>query len=163
MIRHFDAAGASFSARAGDAEEADALFAARRLAYPALERQGPVLTEDVCVPRAAVPEMLGRIQAIGERHGTTIANIAHAGDGNLHPLLVTPVGDEPARRRAQAAFHEIIAAAIDLGGTVTGEHGVGLLKRDGLAAEQSPENLAMQRAVKAALDPHGILNPGKIL
>lgn len=163
MIRHFDAAGASFSARAADAEEADALFAARRLAYPALERQGPVLTEDVCVPRAAVPEMLRRIQAIGERHGTTIANIAHAGDGNLHPLLVTPVGDEPARERAQAAFHEIIADAIALGGTVTGEHGVGLLKRDGLVAEQSPENLAMQRAVKAALDPHGILNPGKIL
>ena len=72
-------------------------------------------------------------------------------------------GDEPARERAQTAFHRIIADAIDLGGTVTGEHGVGLLKRDGLVAEQSPENLAMQRAVKAALDPHGILNPGKIL
>ncbi|GAA4822875.1 FAD-linked oxidase C-terminal domain-containing protein [Actinomycetospora corticicola] len=163
MIRHFDAAGATFSARATDAEEADALFAARRLAYPALERLGPVLTEDVCVPRAAVPEMLARIQAIGEANRVTIANIAHAGDGNLHPLLVTPVGDEPARERAQTAFHRIIADAIDLGGTVTGEHGVGLLKRDGLVAEQSPENLAMQRAVKAALDPHGILNPGKVL
>ena len=163
MIRHFDEAGATFSARATDAEEADALFAARRLAYPALERLGPVLTEDVCVPRAAVPEMLARIQATGERHATTIANIAHAGDGNLHPLLITPAGDEPAKLRAQAAFEQILADALELGGTVTGEHGVGLLKRDGLLAEQSPEVIAMQRAVKAALDPHGILNPGKVL
>ena len=161
MLGHFDAAGASFSARAADAEEADALFAARRLAYPALERLGPVLTEDVCVPRAQVPEMLARIQDIGRRHATTIANIAHAGDGNLHPLLITPVGDEPARERAQAAFEEILADALELGGTVTGEHGIGLLKRDGLHREMAPEVLALQRAVKTALDPHGILNPGK--
>jgi glycolate oxidase len=163
MLAHFDAAGATFSAQAADAEEADALFAARRLAYPALERLGPVLTEDVCVPRAAVPEMLARIQATGERFDTTIANLAHAGDGNLHPLLITPIGDEPARLRAQAAFEQILTDALDLGGTVTGEHGVGLLKRHGLEAEQSPEVLAMQRAVKASLDPHGILNPGKIV
>ena len=108
MLAHFDAAGATFSAQAADAEEADALFAARRLAYPALERLGPVLTEDVCVPRAAVPEMLARIQATGERFDTTIANLAHAGDGNLHPLLITPIGDEPARERAQAAFEQIL-------------------------------------------------------
>ena len=132
--------------------------------YALTERRlGPLLTEDVCVPRAAVPEMLARIQATGERFDTTIANLAHAGDGNLHPLLITPVGDEPARERAQAAFEQILADALDLGGTITGEHGVGLLKRHGLAAEQSPEALAMQRAVKAALDPHGILNPGKVL
>ncbi|GAA4788187.1 FAD-linked oxidase C-terminal domain-containing protein [Actinomycetospora chlora] len=162
MLRHFEAAGATFAAQAADAEEAEALFAARRLAYPALERLGPVLTEDVCVPRAAVPEMLGRIQDIGRRYDTTIANLAHAGDGNLHPLLITPVGDEPARERAQAAFEEILADALALGGTVTGEHGVGLLKRSGLEREQSPEVLAMQRAVKTALDPHGILNPGKV-
>jgi glycolate oxidase len=162
MLRHFEAAGATFAAQAADAEEAEALFAARRLAYPALERLGPVLTEDVCVPRAAVPEMLGRIQDIGRRYETTIANIAHAGDGNLHPLLITPIGDEPARERAQAAFEEILADALALGGTVTGEHGVGLLKRPGLEREQSPEVLAMQRAVKTALDPHGILNPGKV-
>ena len=163
MLRHFSEAGATFAAQAADAEEAEALFAARRLAYPALERLGPVLTEDVCVPRAAVPAMLGRIQEIGRRHDTTIANIAHAGDGNLHPLLITPIGDEPARRRAQEAFEEILTDALALGGTVTGEHGVGLLKRDGLAREQAPEVLAMQRAVKAALDPHGILNPGKVV
>ncbi|PXY26722.1 FAD-binding oxidoreductase [Prauserella endophytica] len=163
MLECFEQAGASWAARSTDQEEADALFAARRLAYPALERLGPVLTEDVCVPKAAVPEMLARIEAAAARHDTLIANIAHAGDGNLHPLLITPPGDDDARVRAQRAFHEIIADAIDLGGTVTGEHGVGLLKRDGLAGELDPPVLDMHRAVKAALDPHGILNPGKVI
>ncbi|MFC5676945.1 FAD-binding oxidoreductase [Aeromicrobium endophyticum] len=159
----FEQAGATWAARSTDQAEADALFDARRLAYPALERLGPVLTEDVCVPKAAVPEMLARIEAIGAKHDTLIANIAHAGDGNLHPLLVTPRGDDEARARAQRAFEEIIAAALALGGTVTGEHGVGLLKMDGLAAELPPAVMDMHRAVKAALDPHGILNPGKVI
>ncbi|MBN6039598.1 FAD-binding oxidoreductase [Amycolatopsis sp. 195334CR] len=162
MLACFEHAGATWAARSTDQEEADALFAARRLAYPALERLGPVLTEDVCVPRAAVPEMLARIEKTASEMDTLIANIAHAGDGNLHPLLITPPGDEDARRRAQAAFDRIIADAIDLGGTVTGEHGVGLLKRDGLSAELSPAVLDLHRAVKDALDPHGILNPGKV-
>jgi glycolate oxidase len=159
----FDSAGATWAAVSSDQAEADALFAARRLAYPALERLGPVLTEDVCVPKAAVPEMLARIEATAARHDTLIANIAHAGDGNLHPLLITPVGDDAARTRAQHAFDDIIADALALGGTVTGEHGVGLLKRGGLRAELSPAVLQMHHAVKAALDPHGILNPGKVV
>ncbi|MBK1785804.1 FAD-binding oxidoreductase [Prauserella cavernicola] len=163
MLECFESNGATWAARSTDQEEADALFAARRLAYPALERLGPVLTEDVCVPKAAVPEMLARIEASARRHDTLIANIAHAGDGNLHPLLITPPGDDDARARAQAAFHEIIADALDLGGTVTGEHGVGLLKRDGLAGELDAPVLDLHRAVKAALDPHGILNPGKVI
>jgi glycolate oxidase len=163
MLACFEAAGATFAAVSTDQAEADALFAARRLAYPALERLGPALTEDVCVPKAAVPEMLARIEAIAARHETLIANIAHAGDGNLHPLLITPLGDDAARARAQLAFEEIITEALALGGTVTGEHGVGLLKRDGLRAELSPAVLEMHRAVKAALDPHGILNPGKVI
>ena len=162
MLAAFEGAGASWAAVSTDAAEADALFAARRLAYPALERLGPVLTEDVCMPKAAVPAMLARIEQIGQAHDVVIANIAHAGDGNLHPLLLTPPGDDAARDRALSAFREIIAAALELGGTVTGEHGVGLLKREGLAAEVSPAVLAMHRAVKAALDPHGILNPGKV-
>ncbi|GAB3313690.1 FAD-linked oxidase C-terminal domain-containing protein [Geodermatophilus aquaeductus] len=163
MLRCFEDAGATWAAASTDAEEAEALFSARRLAYPAVERLGPVLTEDVCVPKAAVPEMLARIEAAARRNDVLIANIAHAGDGNLHPLLITPPGDDAARERAQVAFTEIMADAVDLGGTVTGEHGVGLLKRSGLALEQSAAVVAMQRAVKAALDPHGILNPGKVL
>jgi glycolate oxidase len=159
----FDAGGATWSASTDDQEEGDALFAARRLAYPALERLGPVLTEDICVPIAAVPTMLARIQQIAVDHRTTIANIAHAGDGNLHPLLITPIGDEDARIRAQQAFADIIAGCLELGGTVTGEHGVGLLKLPGLSGELSPEVQRMQAAVKAALDPYGILNPGKAI
>ncbi len=162
MVACFEKAGATWAARSTDEAEADALFAARRLAYPALERLGPVLTEDVCVPKARVAEMLERIERIAQRRQVTIANIAHAGDGNLHPLLITDPGDDAARARAQAAFDDILAVALALGGTVTGEHGVGLLKRAGLAAELSPAVLEMHRAVKHALDPAGILNPGKI-
>jgi glycolate oxidase len=154
-------AGAQWAERSTDDTEAEALFDARRLAYPALERLGPVLTEDVCVPRSAVPAMLARIEAIAARHGVTIATVAHAGDGNLHPLLITPPGDEEAKRAAQAAFTEFLDAAIELGGTVSGEHGIGLLKRDGMRRELDPGALAMQEAVRGALDPLGIFNPGK--
>ncbi|MGW5642846.1 FAD-binding oxidoreductase [Saccharopolyspora sp. NPDC003752] len=163
MADCFAVAGATWTAASSDASESEALFAARRLAYPALERLGPVLTEDVCVPIAAVPEMLRRIEGIGVRHEVRIANVAHAGDGNLHPVLVVPGGDPVARVRAQAAFEEILSEAIALGGTVTGEHGVGLLKRDGLSRELSAPVLAMQAAVKQALDPQGIFNPGKVI
>jgi glycolate oxidase len=147
-----------------DPVEAEALFAARRLAYPALERRGdPLLTEDVCLPRGRLAEMLARIDEIGTAHDTVIATVAHAGDGNLHPLLVIPRDDEAAGKRARAAFEDIMSTALEMGGTVTGEHGVGLLKRSGLHRELGPAVLAMQRAVKAALDPYDILNPGKAL
>ncbi|SFI55189.1 glycolate oxidase [Amycolatopsis regifaucium] len=162
LLECFENAGATWAAQSSDETEANALFAARRLAYPALERLGPVLTEDVCVPTQAVPEMLARIDAAARRHDVVIANVAHVGDGNLHPLLVTPPGDENARKAAQAAFEDIISGALDLGGTVTGEHGVGLLKQAGLTRELGPAVLEMHRAVKRALDPHGILNPGKV-
>jgi glycolate oxidase len=162
MLRCFEGAGATWAAMSSDEEEAEALFAARRLAYPALERLGPVLTEDVCVPIGAVPEMLARIEQTAHKHDILIANIAHIGDGNLHPLLIADAGDTAAQERAKLAFEEILTAALDLGGTVTGEHGVGLLKRDGLSRELSPAVLDMHRAVKAALDPHNILNPGKV-
>jgi glycolate oxidase len=159
----FDEAGATFSTRSTDAQEAEALFSARRLAYPALERLGPVLTEDVCVPRGLVPEMLARIEGHAKAHGVHIANIAHAGDGNLHPLIVVPAGDEEARARAELAFEAILDDAIALGGTVTGEHGVGLLKKRGMRAELGEDVVALHRRIKSALDPAGIFNPGKII
>jgi glycolate oxidase len=161
MLRCFERAGATWTTRSTDPEEAEALFAARRLAYPALERLGPVLTEDVCVPRALVPEMLARIERAAKAHGVHIANVAHAGDGNLHPLIIAPE-DDASRDRAKRAFDQIIDDAIALGGTVTGEHGVGLLKRRGLHAELQPAVVAMHGAVKNALDPAGIFNPGKV-
>lgn len=159
----FRASGATFAERSSDDAEAEALFAARRLAYPALERLGPVLTEDVCVPTRAVPEMLARIEEIAERHDVRIANIAHAGDGNLHPLIIGAPGDAVGTPAAHAAFDEIIAAALALGGTVTGEHGVGLLKRAGLRAELSDDVVALHRAIKRAWDPTNLLNPGKVV
>ena len=157
----FERAGATAVERGADEEAVDRLFLARRLAYPALERLGPVLTEDVCVPRGAVPEMLARIQATAREHDVVIANIAHAGDGNLHPLIIAPVGDDAAKARAKTAFDRIVDDCRALGGTVTGEHGVGLLKLPGARAELGERVLAMHRAVKHALDPAGTLNPGK--
>ncbi len=162
LAQVFRDAGAQWAEQSTDDVEAEALFAARRLAYPAMERLGPVLTEDVCVPRSAVPGMLGAIEEIATRHGVTIATIAHAGDGNLHPLIRTPPGDEAARAAAQAAFEEILAAAISLDGTVTGEHGVGLLKRRGMRQELAAPALAMMQAVKQTLDPRNLFNPGKV-
>ncbi|WP_430647146.1 FAD-binding oxidoreductase [Agromyces sp. GXS1127] len=147
--------------RGASTEAADRLFLARRLAYPALERLGPVLTEDICVPRRRVPEMLARIQASARDHDVVIANIAHAGDGNLHPLIIAPEGDDAAKARAKLAFDRIVDDCRALGGTVTGEHGVGLLKLPGAAHELSPRVVELHRAVKQAIDPHGVLNPGK--
>ncbi|MGI9093806.1 MAG: FAD-binding oxidoreductase [Mycobacteriales bacterium] len=163
LVDCFAAAGATWTAASTDDAEAEALFETRRLVHPAMERRGAVLSEDICVPRSAVPAMLAAIERIGAAHELPIATIAHAGDGNLHPLLVTPRGDSAAAAAAQQAFEEILDAAIELGGTITGEHGVGLLKRAGLRREQSADVLAIQHALKAAFDPLNIFNPGKVL
>jgi glycolate oxidase len=106
--------------------------------------------------------MLARIEAIAAENELLISTIAHAGDGNLHPLISTPVGDDAARARAQTAFDQLLDAALQLGGTVTAEHGVGLLKREGLRRELEPGSMLLQGAVKDALDPLHIFNPGKI-
>ncbi|WP_093839291.1 FAD-binding oxidoreductase [Streptomyces aidingensis] len=162
VLACFEAAGATWSARSGDPAEADALFAARRLVYPALERLGMVLSEDVCVPRTLLPEMLARLADVAARHGVHIATLAHAGDGNLHPMLVVPRGDERELARCRGVFEEVVDQALALGGTVTGEHGVGLLKMRGLADELGPAVLDLHRGIKRAWDPAGILNPGKV-
>lgn len=161
VAAHMTEAGALGVERATDPDEVDRLFLARRLAYPSLERLGPVLTEDICVPRGAVPEMLARIQATAAEHDVVIANIAHAGDGNLHPLIIAPEGDDAAKARAKVAFDRIVDDCRALGGTVTGEHGVGLLKLPGARAELGDRVLGLHRAIKDALDPAGVLNPGK--
>jgi glycolate oxidase len=162
VLACFRSARAVWAARSTDDAEAEALFAARRLVYPALERHGSVLTEDVCVPRAALPEVLGQVERIAARCEVAIASLAHAGDGNLHPMIVVPRGDETVRLRGLRAMESIVDAAIAAGGTVTGEHGVGLLKMRGFAREVGPTVLALHRSVKRALDPAGIFNPGKV-
>jgi len=118
------------------------------------------LSEDVAVPRSAIPEMVRRSREIGRRHGFLIATYGHAGDGNLHCNVLYDRPDE--KPRVEAAVAEILRTAVDLGGTITGEHGVGLAKRDFLEYEQGPELVALQRRLKAAFDPDGLLNPDKI-
>jgi glycolate oxidase len=161
LARLMTDAGALSVDEAVEPAQIDRLFLARRLAYPALERLGPVLTEDICVPRAAVPEMLSRIRAAAAAHDVVIATIAHAGDGNLHPLIIAPEGDAAAKDRAKLAFDRIVEDCSALGGTVTGEHGVGLLKLPGARAELGEGVLELHRRIKDALDPLGTLNPGK--
>ena len=163
LVACFEGADAAWATQSTDDAEAELLFQARKLAYPALERLGPVLTEDVCVPRSKVPHMLAAVEAIAAANDVRITTIAHAGDGNLHPLILTPVGDELARIRAQAAFEQLLDAAIGFGGTVTGEHGVGLLKKGGMQRELDPHAVAQMTALKNALDPLGLFNPGKVL
>jgi len=143
-----------------DREEGRMLLAARRMALPALERLGTTLLDDVAVPRPAIVEMIARITRIAEQSGLTIGTFGHAGDGNLHPTIVF----QPSQRAAAlAAFEAIVHSAIELGGTISGEHGIGSLKRDYLGAMIGEAERALMARIKAAFDPHGILNPGKAL
>jgi glycolate oxidase len=145
--------------------EAQELLDIRRMAYHATERLGATLVEDVCVPRTRLPDMIERIEQAAARHGVVIATVAHAGDGNLHPVFVfdrgVAGGEVPAP--VWAAADEVFRAALDLGGTLTGEHGVGVIKRRWLVAELGEESMAVHHAIKAALDPDGLLNPGKAI
>jgi glycolate oxidase len=153
----FAAAGATYTAVSTDATEAAELLGIRRMTHWAIERLGMILTEDVGVPRSKLAQMLARIEEIGARYDVVIATVGHAGDGNLHPSIVVDSD------RAQQAAEEIYKAALDLGGTITGEHGIGSLKRDWLPAEIGDVGMDVQRAVKDTFDPLGILNPGKAI
>jgi glycolate oxidase len=145
-----------------DPAQAEELLATRRAALPALERLGRVLIEDVAVPRSRMPEAVAAIEEISARRGVRIATMAHAGDGNLHPILVLD-HDRELDAHVWDTAGEIFATALRLGGTLTGEHGVGLLKRRWLGDELGPDVLALQRDLKAVFDPRGIRNPGKAL
>jgi glycolate oxidase len=147
---------------ASEAEAADVLQA-RRAVLPALSRLEPLtILEDATVPRSRIAEMVGRIQDIAQRHGLTIGTFGHAGDGNLHPTIVLDPADEAAVQRAHTAVDEIFAEAIAMDGTITGEHGVGLVKLRHLERQLGADHLALLRRIKAAFDPNGILNPGKL-
>jgi glycolate oxidase len=157
------ASGATSIVRAQDAQEADWLRQARRLALRALERQGTVRMEDVGVPRARVPDLLAAIERIAAAHGVRCATFGHAGDGNLHPNLVFDRDDPDAARLTHLVRDEIFRAALDMGGTVTAEHGIGAARREWLPIQRGEGAVAAMRAIKDALDPLGILNPGRVL
>jgi glycolate oxidase len=148
---------------ASDEAEAGLLIEARRLVGAALARLGTGLVDDVCVPRSRLIDLVEGIAAIAGKHGVQIPCCAHAGDGNFHPYVLFDAGDPDSVRRGQAAFSDIMELGLRLGGTITGEHGVGTLKRPWLETELGEVGVAVHQAVKQALDPRGILNPGKVV
>jgi glycolate oxidase len=155
--------GASFVAVSTSPQETEELIGLRRMAYQAKERLGACLVEDVCVPRSVLPEMITAIEAAGARHGVRICTVAHAGDGNLHPVFIFEHGTAEPPAEVWAAADEVFTQALELGGTLTGEHGVGLLKQRWLALESGPVAQEVQKGIKAVFDPLGLLNPGKAI
>ena len=146
-----------------DLEEGEQFLVARRSALPALERLGTTLLDDVVVPKPALAQMLARIGAIATTYDLVIGTFGHAGDGNLHPTIVFAGGDSVAEAAARAAFDDIVRAALDLGGSITGEHGVGSLKTAYLTGMLGEQERALMARIKTAFDPAGILNPGRAL
>ena len=146
-----------------DPDEGELFVAARRAAFPAIEARGSILLEDVGAPVPELPQLLSGIAAVAEQYSVEIPVVAHAGDGNTHPIVVFDRGDPAAQERAYLAFNEIMQLAIELGGTITGEHGVGRAKKAALPAQLGPDVMALSHKIKNALDPVGILNPGAIL
>ena len=144
-------------------EEANNLMAARRSALSALARKKPTtILEDATVPRASLAQMVERIEAVAKKYQVEICTFGHAGDGNLHPTCLTDERNHEEIERVEAAFAEIFDSAIRLGGTITGEHGVGIGKAKYLETRFNPATIELMKRVKNAFDPHGIMNPGKI-
>ncbi|MDT5073689.1 MAG: glycolate oxidase [Mycobacterium sp.] len=160
MAKVFTDAGATEVFSTSDPDEGDAFVVARRFAIPAVEAKGSLLLEDVGVPLPALADLVSGVEKIAEQHQLLISVIAHAGDGNTHPLIVFDPSDHAEAERAQTAFGEIMDLAIGLGGTITGEHGVGRLKRPWLEGYLGPEAMELNHRIKRALDPDNILNPG---
>jgi glycolate oxidase len=156
-------AGSGLLVRARNAAEADMLRQGRRMAHWALDAMGVSRMEDVVVPRSRVPALLHAIHEIGERRGMPIGVFGHAGDGNLHPSFIFDREDPAGAERLREAQDDLFRAVLALGGSVTGEHGIGVAKRAWLEPTRGPEAVRVMRAIKAALDPLGILNPGKVL
>jgi glycolate oxidase len=145
-----------------DPAEGEAFVVARREAIPSVEKKGTVLLEDVGVPIPALGELVLGMERIAAEHDILIAVVAHAGDGNTHPLLVFDPSDADQAERAQRAYGAVMDLAIGLGGTITGEHGVGRLKRPWLGQYLGDDALELNLRIKRALDPQGILNPGAV-
>ncbi len=149
---------------AADDHEREQLWAARRAALPALARVSPTtILEDATVPRSRLTDMLLALHGIAEEYDLTIGTFGHAGDGNLHPTILTDARDQEEMERVRLAVGAIFRAALSLGGTLTGEHGIGLAKKRFLPLEMGEEGVWVVRAIKRALDPRDLLNPGKLI
>ncbi len=155
-------AGAMEVAVADTPEEGELLLGARRQVLTAMERLGTTMIDDVCVPRSRLAELVERIEQVADEAGLTIGVVGHAGDGNFHPTVVFDRDDPEQVERAKSAFDRIMEISLELGGTITGEHGVGTLKMALLEREIGALSLDIHRRIKASFDPQGILNPGKI-
>jgi len=155
--------GAEDVRRAADEAERAALWKSRKRAFGAVGRLSPsYCTQDGVVPRTRLPEILARIESAGARHRLRIGNVFHAGDGNIHPIVLYDERDVDEAARALAAGREILAACVELGGSVTGEHGIGVEKMQELGLSFGPDDLALMQRVRAVFDPEGRANPGKI-
>jgi glycolate oxidase len=148
---------------AANQAEAEKLASARRQAFSSLARVRPTtILEDVTVPRSKLAEMVGFINETARKHALQVGTFGHMGDGNLHPTFLTDEKDHAEMQRVHQALSEIVDKTISLGGTITGEHGVGLAKKEFLPRQFDAASFAMLKLVKKSLDPHNRLNPGKI-
>jgi glycolate oxidase len=154
--------GADLAYSTDDLAEGNMLLQARRVVLNALELYGTWLTDDVCVPRTRIAELIAGCQRVSEEVGLRIAVVGHAGDGNMHPTIVYSPDSPDEFARAQQAFDKILEIGLSLGGTVTGEHGVGKIKREWLEREIGPIGMRVHRQIKAALDPENLFNPGSM-
>lgn len=154
---------AKFVKVAETAEEQAQIWKTRKLISPAIARYGPTkISEDATVPRSQIPAMMKRLKQIREKYDLNLVVFGHAGDGNLHPNILTDRSNPEEMARAEAAIGEIFAAAVELGGTLSGEHGIGLMKAPFMEMELGKEGVQLMRAIKQAWDPNNIMNPGKI-
>ncbi|OLN30587.1 FAD/FMN-containing dehydrogenase [Desulfovibrio sp. DV] len=145
---------------AADAARRDALWDIRRQISSRIHESAPVyLSEDVAVPIARIPDLIDALPELGRRHALAVYAFGHAGDGNIH---VNITGEAGCRERTHALAHDLIGVVLDLGGTMSGEHGIGLAKRPFLSMELSPRSISLQRGIKDVFDPAGIMNPGKV-
>jgi glycolate oxidase len=144
-------------------EERLRFWAGRKAAFPAVGRISPdYYCMDGTIPRKRLPEVLARMQEMSRRHGLRVANVFHAGDGNLHPLILYDANVPGELEKAEEFGSDILRLCVEVGGVLTGEHGVGVEKRDLMEVQFGPEDLAQQQRLKCAFDPDGLLNPGKV-
>lgn len=163
VVEVLNEVGATEVSMAKDNEEALELATARRFALSAMARVSPsTLMEDATVPRSYMPETFAEIERLAEKYDLTVGTFGHAGDGNLHPTVLCDERDADQMKRAHAFFDDLYTKVLSWGGTVSGEHGIGIAKRDYLARQVGPGGVAVMKRIKHAFDPDGILNPGKI-